>query len=99
MRAYKLLRKRKNGTLAPLFINKKLVIKLNEWMQAESHPTKGYSLRPFWHCTHKPEAKHLSTKGRVWCKVEIEDFTEMMRPATQGGKWYLANRIRIIKEI
>ena len=99
MRAYKLLRKRKNGTLAPLFINKRLVIKLNEWMQAESHPTKGYSYRPFWHCTQKPEAKHLSTKGRVWCKVEIEDFTEMQRPVTQGGKWYLASRIRIIKEI
>lgn len=99
MIAYKLLRKRKNGTIGPLFINRKLVIPFNEWLDAESHPTKGYSYRPFWHCTSKPIADHLSKKGRVWCKIEINDFTVMERPKSQGGKWYLASKIKVLKQL
>ena len=26
----------------------------------------------------------------------MEDFTEFERPATQGGRWFLAQRIKII---
>lgn len=99
MKAYKLLRKRKDGSIGPLFINRKAKLPIGSWMQAESHPTKGYSYRPFWHCTSKPIAPHLSEDGRVWCKVEIEDFSEMNRPQSQGGKWYLASRMKIINEI
>ena len=97
MTAYKLLRQRKNKTLGSLFINKRLVIPINTWLQAEEHKTKGYSFRPFWHCTEKPEAPHLSIKNRVWCKVEIADFEEMIRPNSQGGKWYLAKNIKILE--
>ncbi len=99
MKAYKLLRKRKDGSIGPLFINKKAKIPVGEWIEAESHPTKGYSYRPFWHCTSKPVAPHLSEKGRVWYVVEIDDFKEMQRPQSQGGKWYLANRMKIVKEL
>ena len=40
-------------------------------------------------------APHLSTKGRVWCEVEIEDYSELVRPAVQGGVWLLANRMKV----
>lgn len=94
---YKLLRKRKDGTLGPLFINKKQIIPIGEWLNAESHPTKGYAFRPFWHCCSEPVAPHLSTKNRVWCKAEIKQFKEFKRPTNQGGVWYLAEKIKIIK--
>jgi hypothetical protein len=51
MIAYKLFRKLKDGSLAPLFINKKTRIPLNKWLDAEPHPTKGFAFRKGWHCT------------------------------------------------
>jgi hypothetical protein len=85
--AYKLLRVRKDGTLGPLFINKRQVIPIGEWLQAENHPTKGYAVRPGWHVCPQPFAPHLTDKGRVWVQVEIEDYLEFTRPASQGGMW------------
>lgn len=99
MLAYKLLRQRKDGTLGPLFINKTLKVPVDRWMKAEFHPTKGYAPRAGWHCTLKPVAPHLSTKGRVWCKVEIEDFSYYNRPESQGGTWVLANKMKIIETL
>jgi hypothetical protein len=99
MKAYKLLRVRKNGTIGPLFINKKLVIPIGVWLHAEPHPTKGYTYRPFWHCTSKPFAPHLTEKERCWYEVEIDDFQKMVRPEHQGGVWYLANKMKIIKKL
>mgnify|MGYP001189148448 CR=1 FL=1 len=97
MIAYKLFRKLKNGEITSLFINKSRRLPFNKWMDAESYPTKGFKIRPFWHCTCKPEAPHLSMRGRVWLRVEMEDFEEFNRPKSQGGKWYLAKRIRILE--
>jgi hypothetical protein len=98
MKAYKLVRLMKDGTLASLFINKTIRLPLNEWMKAEkNHQTDGYKYRPFWHCTSNPNAPHLSEKGRVWVEVEMEEFTEMDRPEHQGGKWYLAEKIKLKK--
>ena len=99
MKAYKLFRVLKSGEITPLFINKKKRLPLNEWMDAECHPTKGFKVRPYWHCTSEPVAPHLSENGRAWYEIEMEDFEEFQRPANQGGMWYLANKIRIIKEI
>lgn len=96
MIAYKLFRQLKNGDITPLFINKTKRLQFDEWMDAECHPTKGFTIRPFWHCTSTPNAPHLSEKNRIWLKVEIEEFTEYQRPDNQGGKWYLANRMKII---
>jgi len=98
MIAYKLVRKLKNGQITPLFINKTLRIPFNEWLDAEDHKTKGYAHRPGWHCTTGTQAPHLSKKDRVWCKVEIEDYSEISRPPHQGGKWYIANKIKFIQE-
>ena len=99
MKAYKLFRVLKSGEITPLFINKKKRLPIGEWMDAEAHRTKGFAYRPGWHCTNKPEAPHLSNKGRAWYEVEIEDYTDFKRPASQGGLWHLANKMRIIKKL
>jgi len=96
---YKLFKKRKDGTLGSLFINCREKYNLNSWMTAQEYPTKGYKFRPYWHCTFNPEAPHLTTKGRVWCKVEIKDYIELARPASQGGVWLLAKQLKILKEL
>lgn len=98
MIAYKLFRVLKDGTISSLFINKKRRLPLNIWLESESFPTKGFAIRPYWHCTNSPKAPHLSMKNRAWFKVEMEDFEEFNRPKSQGGLWYLAKRIKIIKE-
>jgi hypothetical protein len=99
MTAYKLMRLRRDGTLGSLFINKKKVIPLNTWMQAENHPTKGYAHRPGWHCTLTPVAPHLSLQNRVWVVVEVKGCTFFERPISQGGKWVLATEMKVIKVI
>ena len=97
MIAYKLFKQRKNGTIGPLFINRPLVIPLGVWMVAEDHKTKGYAHRPGWHCTLKQSAPHLSERDRVWAKVEVEDVEFYERPKNQGGKWVLAQRMRVLE--
>lgn len=99
MKAYKLIRKMKDGSLSPLFINKKSRIPIGTWMDAELNPTKGFAVRKGWHCTLKPEAPHLSDKGRVWVEVEVDDFEFFERPKSQGGTWVLAQRMIIKREI
>lgn len=99
MKAYKLMRLRKNGTLGSLFINKRDVIPIDVWLEAEDHPTKGYAHRSGWHCTFKPVAPHLSLKNRVWVEVEVEDFEVFERPISQGGKWILAKQMKVIRII
>lgn len=98
MIVYKLFRQLKSGDITSLFINKKRRLKSNEWLEAESFPTKGYILRPYWHCTDKPFAPHLSLKNRIWKQVEIKEYIEFNRPEHQGGKWYLAKQIKILDE-
>ena len=71
MIVYKLFNLRANGTLGPLFINRKQVIPVGEWLAAEDRPTKGYAQRPGWHAGMLPDAKHLTERGRVWCACEV----------------------------
>ncbi len=99
MIAYKLFRKRKDGSYGPLFINRKQRIKEEVIYDAESHPTNGYAYRPGWHCCAEPNAPHLSEKGRVWCMVMIDDYTEHRRPEKQGGLWFTANKLQVIGEL
>jgi hypothetical protein len=106
MMAFKLLRRRKrDGTLGPLFINKKMVIPIGEWLQAECFPTKGFAVRSGFHVLARVHAPHLMRKDgtlapdRVWAKVEIEGFEEFHRPESQGGKWYLARRMRVLETL
>lgn len=96
MIAYKLFRQLKSGEITSLFINKTERLEKGVWLNAKSYPTKGYKVRPYWHCTEKPIAPHLSERNRVWLKVEIDDYEEFSRPEHQGGKWFLAKKIRIL---
>jgi hypothetical protein len=99
MIGYKLFRKRKDGTYGPLFINRRQKLTTNEWYEAEAHPTKGYSVRPGWHICNEKSAPHLSTRDRVWCRVQFFEANSINRPASQGGLWWLANRMRILHEV
>ena len=94
---YKLVRLRKNGTLASLFINRSATLPIGQWLDAEDHKTDGYAHRVGWHLLYKPEAPHLSKKGRVWVLCEAEDVETFTRPESQGGRWALAQRIKILK--
>lgn len=104
MKAYKMVRKLKDGLLYPLFINKSVPTPLGEWLQAECYPTKGFAVRKGWHCCFKPIAPHLKEtlangEQRVWIEVEVEDYTTYNRPESQGGTWILAQRMMILREL
>jgi hypothetical protein len=97
MIGYKLMRQRKDGTLGSLFINTTQRVPIGKWVWAGDHPTKGFAHRPGWHIMPKPEAPHLSERGRVWVKVEFKHYTEHRRPDAQGGLWYLAKRMKVVE--
>lgn len=102
-RVFKLFKVRKDGSIGSLFMNAKRKLPVGEWIAAGNHHRKGFALRPAWHATDKPVAPHLkpelsSGEVRKWFVVEIANFEELVRPEIQGGKWYLAQQIKIIKE-
>lgn len=95
--AYKLMRRRKDGTLGPLFINRVQRVPMNKWLAAEDHKTKGYKHRPGWHCTLIPVAPHLKLmEDRVWCEVHVRGVTRLTRPTSQGGEWLLAGGMKVV---
>ena len=100
---YKLFHVRKNNTIGPLFINRSQVIPLKTWLRAERHYTKGYKFRPGWHICSKPYAPHIKlnckSQKRAWYKVEFTLYEELKRPEAQGGLWYIADLIRVIKPV
>lgn len=101
MKAYKLFKIRKDGSLGPLFINPTQRIPVGVWLESEDHPTKGFAHRPGWHCCFKPHAPHLSTclssgQRRVWCEVSIQGARKYERPESQGGAWVLAERMKVV---
>ena len=98
-KAYKLVRQLKDGSLAPLFIDKTSRFTIGEWMHAKDVPTKGYAHRPGFHCTHEMCAPHLSKKDRVWIEVEIADFEEHHRSEREGGLWYTAQMMKVLQII
>ena len=99
MIGFKLFRKRRDGTYGPLFINKKQKLIPGVTYIAEEHPTPGFAFRPGWHICPFPVAPHLSKKNRVWCEVEFELMNTIIRPESQGGKWYLGSKMNILREI
>ena len=98
MRAYKLFKQRKDGTIGPLFIGSKQRVPVGSWLEAEDIPTKGFAHRPGWHAGREPNAPHLKQVGnRVWYEVEIKDYVTFKRPTHQGGEWLIAQRMKVIK--
>ena len=61
---------------------------MNEWMEAEGHPTKNFKYRMGFHCTLRADAPHLSLNNRAWYKVEVESFSIIERPESQGEIGY-----------
>ena len=103
MLAYKLFEIDRNDRLYSLFINKRdNPIPQNVWLEAELHPTKGFAARKGWHCcTSVNGAPHLKKdpkngRKRVWAVVEVEGIEVIERPESQGGIWYLAERMRVV---
>jgi len=101
MKAYKLFRI-KDNKLHPLFINRKQIIPMNEWLEAELHPTKGFAVRQGWHCTLAPVAPHLNMElkngeKRIWVECEVEELEYYNRPESQGGTWVLAQKLKAVR--
>lgn len=96
---YKLVRKLKNGSLAPLFIGKKSRYTLGEKLQADCIPTQGFAVRKGFHITSEPIAPHLSKNGRVWVLVKFSDYVELKRPEAQGGVWFIAQKMTVLWEL
>ena len=100
MIAYKIVRKRKDGTYGPLYINRKLRMEPMVTYRAEEHPTKGYAYRPGFHCVLVPKAPHIKMKpDRVWVVVSIMPTEYFDRPDSQGGLWALASHMTILGEL
>ena len=89
-RGYKLFEQDPYGNLYALFIGKTKPMPMNEWIQAEILPTKGFAVRPGLHLGQIPSAPWLcSFDGtyksqrskywkRVWAEVEYvadNDYT------------------------
>jgi hypothetical protein len=98
MIGYKLFRERKDGSLGPLFINRKLKIQIGVSYPMEEHRTRGFAFRPGWHICRTPRAPHLSMKNRAWYKVEFELLDIIDRPDSQGGTWYLGKTMKVISK-
>ena len=96
--AFKLFRRRCDGSITSLFIDSTSTIKTGEWLPAKHDlQKKGFAVRPGWHTCAKPVARHLRTTGdRVWYKVEICDYVDLIRPQIQGSVWYLSNWMKVL---
>lgn len=71
-------------------------------MDAKCYPTKGFAVRKGFHCCFEKNAPHLKEKlangeVRVWIECEVEQFTTYDRPESQGGKWILADRMKVLR--
>jgi hypothetical protein len=99
MLAYKLVRVRKDGSLGSLFIDRRTALPIGEWLEAQSIPTKGFAVRYGWHALAKPMAPHLSKRGRAWFRVRLSGVTKVQRPQSQGGLWYIAKQMKILRKI
>lgn len=90
---YKLFEMDKFGNLYPLFIDKKTIYPIGEWIHAKNQPTKGYAKRPGIHCGEicsapwlmSADGTYKSQRGkswkRVWCEVECNtetDYTDVV---------------------
>jgi hypothetical protein len=101
---YKLVCKRKDGSLVPLFMGRDTPFKIGEWMTAENRLRKGFAERVGFHMTLSPNAPHLkrelkSGEKRVWIKCEVSEYEYYNRPESQGGTWVLAQKIKVLEEL
>ena len=97
IKAYKLVRLRKDGTLGPLFINRKARLPVGKWLKAKAVRSRWLTFRPGWHACQSPSAPHMVMTGRVWCKVLLRKARQEQRPPGQGGMWYVAKEMKVVR--
>jgi len=91
---------RADGSIGSLFVNARARLPIGVWLPAEHHyRPSGLAYRPGWHATEQPYAPHLSLNGRAWFAVDIGDYQPVQRPAAQGGRWFLAEWMRIVGKL
>lgn len=100
MKAYKLIRQKKDGKLYPLFIDNKWAREIGVWYKAGFFPKKSFAPRVGYHMCFLPFAPHLKTElasgeKRVWVECEVEEWESYDRPESQGGAWILAQKMKI----
>jgi hypothetical protein len=79
-RGYKLFEQDPMGNLYPLFIGKKEVMPIGEWIKAKILPTKGFSVRPGLHigqiCSApwlmSADGTYKSQRSKYWKRVWVE---------------------------
>lgn len=96
---YKLFRVRKDGSIGSLFCSTRDRLPQDKWMWAQDCPARGLAPRPGWHVLPRPHAPHLTEEGRRWYRVEVDHYYTINRPATQGGEWLIARRMRILNPV
>lgn len=105
---YKLFEMDEIGNLYPLFIGKKEITPMNEWIPAQYIPTKGFAPRGGWHIGEMPDAPWLkgyngtdvgvykSQRGkkfkRVWCMVEYNATNDYNDEVSKLKKKCFADR-------
>lgn len=105
MRAYKIFRIRKDGSIGTLFIDKRARLEIGQWYRAKDLPTKGFAHRPGWHSCSSLSAPILENtrtarrENRWWFEVEIKEATPNPRPLKQGGMCYISPWIRIVRRV
>jgi hypothetical protein len=93
-RGYKLFEQDAAGNLYALFIDKKTIMPLGEWLKANNYPTKGFAVRPGYHIgaevpsapwlmSHDGTYKSQRSKQwkRIWAEVEYiadVDYTSIV---------------------
>ena len=79
LRGYKLFKQDPIGNLYPLFIGKKEVMPIGEWIKAKILPTKGFSVRPGLHlgeiCSApwlmSADGTYKSQRSKYWKRVWV----------------------------
>ena len=79
LRGYKLFEQDPIGNLYPLFIGKKEVMPIGEWIKAKILPTKGFSVRPGLHlgeiCSApwlmSADGTYKSQRSKYWKRVWV----------------------------
>ena len=104
-KGFKLFEQNANGDLFPLFINKNIPTPMNEWIEAENKPTKGFAARPGWHISmDTPDAPWLKDANgnyksrfkngkRVWCEVEYDATNDYREEALRQPKKCFTDKI------
>ena len=105
VRAYKLFKKRKDGTYGPAQVEQKNLV-CSRYVpgvmyEAEDANPRYLKHRPGFHCCAIPYAPHMKDDmpGRAWCEVLIRVKGTEQRPESQGGLWFLASELLIVREV